>query len=346
MRTTEYNRIEEKKLVNENNSYNEANSVDEFLNFKVKLLSEENTATPLNKQADKARKQKSKKHRNIITTTMATVGSTAIVTIAIVASLLSVSLLNKDVGYDYLSYNLSVTANNQPLYAKLLMDDELIDEIEIADGDISVRFDDLVYDTAYTFIVEDATGNVHYQDTASTLSPVNFYTKDNEPNKLFFNVDLSLFDSVTSCYPHLIDEFNNYYELNLSETWEEETEIDLDSLVAGEYTFVLSGYFGETSDNYYEFYHKTVNIDGNLAFSIYYLQDDFDFDTVYFNINNKLNLQYTNLRLVLINDDNIEIETIENSLVQSNYNTGAYTVALYGTANGQEQLLHNIELYI
>lgn len=344
MRTTEYSRIEEKNLINENNSYNEASSVDEFLNFKVKLLSEENTATPLNKQADKTRIKKSKKHRNIIATTMATVGSTAIITIAIVASLLSVSLLNKDIGYDYLSYNLSVNSNNQPLYAKLLMNNDLIDEIEIADGDISVRFDDLVYDTAYTFIIEDATGNIHYQDTASTLSPVNFYTKDNESNKLFFNVDLSVFGSVTSCYPLLIDEFNNYYELTLSEMWEEETEIDLDTLVAGEYTFALSGFFEDMSENYSEFYYKTVTIDGNLAFSSYYLQDDFD--TVYFNINSKLNLQYTNLHLVLINDDNIAIETIENSLVQSNYSTGTYNVALYGTANGEEQLIHTIELYI
>lgn len=261
MKTTEHGNFVEHNAVRENSRYNEANRVDEFLNLKVNQLSEISTFHTSAKAVDKSKQKKSKNHKKLLTTALATVSSAAIVAVAVVASLLGVKLNTKDVGYNYVSYNLTVTTNGETLYGRLTSGGEIVEEVVLTDGDISVRFDDLYLDMKYVFVVQDESGKSYFSDAVKTLSPINVYTKETDPDILFFSVDLSAFEEGADYAPSLRNG-ENTYELPISQNWAEETAIYLADYVAGEYTLVITDYSGDFS---FDVFSTTIYIDGTLT---------------------------------------------------------------------------------
>lgn len=261
MKTTEHGNIDEHNYVRENSSYNEANRVDEFLNFKVNHLSEISTFNTSAKAVDSSKQKKNKNHKKLLTTALATVSSAAIVAVAVVASILGVTLKSKDVGYYHISYDLTVNANGEDLYGILTNYGEVIQEVELTDGDISVRFDDLYLDMEYVFVVQDKSGKTYFSDEVRTLSPITVYTKETDPDFLFFSVDLSAFGMDANLVPYLsANDF--YYEFPISQNWAEETALLLEDFVAGEYTLFIADNSG---DYPVDIFSTTIYIDGTLA---------------------------------------------------------------------------------
>lgn len=274
---------------------------------------------------------------------LAAVGSTAIITVAIVASLLGVSLLFKNVGYDYIDYSLSVkNSDGQTLYGKLSSYEETIAVVELAsDENVSVRFDNLLLNMSYIFEVVDGEGKVYFKDETKTRSPLTFYTRDELPETLFFSADLSVFDGSGNYYPMLQDGDGLLYEIPLETGWENETAIPLDMFLPGEYTMLITDSAGDFS---YNIYWETVYIDGLLPLKLVY-KDDVN-DKVFISVNEKLRTQYDQLRFMLVNSDGEAVQIIDDKIDSNLFDEGYYSIVAFGIKDSIESEIYREEIYL
>lgn len=215
----------------------------------------EHAASPPKRPSPKAKRRVS---------VFAAAALTTIVTVSAVIGLsLSVKLISFIAGYTSLEIVLDIeNADNRTLTAQLSRRGDPISEHEITAGKgVRLAFQDLDMGCEYLLQILSGDGETVYSQTFATNSPVTFYEKNEEPDRLYFTIDYSVFAGYSEITATLTSADGlDFMAIDYSENGE--SYIDKTALFAGTYYFALLGHTSESSDYPVNLFGTEMEFDG------------------------------------------------------------------------------------
>ena len=215
----------------------------------------EHVATPPKRQSPKAKRRVS---------VFAAAALTTIVTVAAVVSLtLSVKLISFDAGYTSFEIVLDiVNADDLTFTAQLSQRGDPIYEQEIAAGKgVSLAYSDLEMGREYLLQIFSGDGEAVFAQTFATRSPVTFFEKPQQSDRLYFTVDNAVFDGYDEITTTLVSA-GGLDLMAIDYTEDGESYIDKTALFAGTYYFELQGYSPESSGHPASLFATELEFDG------------------------------------------------------------------------------------
>lgn len=235
--------------------YRELVEAQELKAVREQSIKENPSAAPAKRPPSKLKRKAS---------VFATAAMTTIVTVAAVISLtISVKLISFIADYTSLQFVIDIESpDDSPLTAQLCIGGDTLREMEILPSKgISLSFDDLEMGIEYELKILTDKGKEVFSKTFATRSPLNFFEKEGEPDRLYFEIDTAAFATYQQFHAILESESGLDF-MAISQTDKGEQYIDKSVLFAGFYSFKLQGYSDDGSGELFTLFVFDMKFDG------------------------------------------------------------------------------------